>query len=123
MALMFVPLRKLTSRRAAAAVVAAPAAAESSLHLEITATSGPFQFVVKHLGNVIWKGDAGTAPVSENVKMDFPPEGVDLVLQGKFKDPSEPGAVKLAVTPENGSKLERVVWASGPVDEVLTFQP
>src|ERR1700722_3167673 len=113
MALMGIPLRQLTTRRVAAAAPApAQPQAESAVHLEVTATSGPFEFVVKNLGNVIWKGETDGKPVTQDVKLPLPPEGIELGLEGEFKGAPLPAAVKLAVTPENGSTLEKVVWAN-----------
>ena len=59
MLLMFIPLQRLTSRRAVAAPIAERVSVSSAIHVEITATAGPFPFVLKHLGNVVWKGEAG----------------------------------------------------------------
>lgn len=123
MALLFIPLRQLTNARAVVQPVVVRVMPESALQLAITATSGPFEFVVKHLGNVIWKGEANTTTVIQMLQLPFPAEGLELGLEGDFKNATVPAAVKLSVTPKNGATLEQVVWTSGPVDEVLTFQP
>ena len=111
MGLMFLPLRRLTSGRAAAAApVAEHEAAQSSVHLEMTATTGPFEFEVKYLGKTIWKGEAGVKATAQDVHLPFPPEGIDLGLEGSFKGTPLPAAVMLSVTPENGSPLEKTIW-------------
>ncbi len=123
MLLMFIPLQRLTSRRAVAAPIAERVSVSSAIHVEITATAGPFPFVLKHLGNVVWKGEAGPNALEHELSLPFPPEGIELGLEGALKDPTQPAAVKLKVVPANGFALEKVVWATGSVDEVLTFQP
>lgn len=123
MAVLFIPLRRLTNARAAVQPMVERVTPLTTVRLAITATSGPFIFVIRHLGKVIWEGEANTQTVTQTLPLPFPPEGLELGLTGRIQGAAQSAAVKLTVTPEDGSTLEKVVWASGPVDEVLTFQP
>src|SRR6266404_9404000 len=76
------PLRRLTTHRTEAPSATPPSAAESEpkVHLVLTSTSFPFTFEVSHLGKTIWKGEATESSVAKDVKMAFPSEGIDLLV-------------------------------------------
>ena len=116
------PLRSLTTHRverpsASAQSVAAP---ESNVHLVLTSTSFPFTFEISNLGKTIWKGQASESSAARDVKMAFPPEGVDLLVDVKWQGDKE-GAVKLNVTVDNGETMTQTLWGAGSVSDVLTF--
>ena len=116
------PLRSLTTHRverpsASAQSVAVP---ESSVHLVLTSTSYPFTFEVSHLGKTIWKGEASESNVARDVKINFPPEGIDLLVDVKWQGDKE-GAVKLDVTVDNGETMTKTLWGAGSVSDVVTF--
>ena len=116
------PLRSLTSHRAErpSAPAQSVAVPESNVHLVLTSTSFPFTFSVSHLGQTIWKGEASESSVARDVKMAFPPEGIDLLVDVKWQGDKE-GAVKLDVTPDNGETMTKTLWGAGSVSDVLTF--
>ena len=116
------PLRRLTTHRAEASAAAAPtaAAAESNVHLVLTSTSFPFTFEVSHLGKTIWKGEATESSVASDVKMAFPSEGVDLLVNAKWQGAKQ-AAVRLDVTPDDGNTMTKTLWGDGSVNSVLTF--
>ena len=116
------PLRSLTTHRvespsAPAQSVAAP---ESNVHLVLTSTSYPFTFEVSHLGKTIWKGEASESSVARDVKMAFPPEGIDLLVDVKWQDDRE-GAAKLDVVVDNRETMTKTLWGAGSVSDILTF--
>ena len=116
------PLRSLTTHRqgrpsASAQSVAVP---ETNVHLVLTSTSFPFTFEISHLGKTIWKGEESASSVARDVKMAFPPEGVDLLVDVKWQGDKE-GAVKLDVTVNNGETMTKTLWGTGSVSDVLTF--
>jgi hypothetical protein len=116
------PLRSLTSHRAErpSAPAQSVAVPESNVHLVLTSTSFPFTFSVSHLGQTIWKGEASESSVARDVKMAFPPEGIDLLVDVKWQDDKE-GAVKLDVAVDNGETMTKTLWGAGSVSDVLTF--
>jgi len=120
------PLRSLTTHRAAAleAQEKTPpqneTAREVSVHLVLTSTTFPFAFEISHLGQVIWKGDSTESSVAQDVKMIFPPEGIDLLLDVKWQGEKQT-AVKLEVTPNDGDAITKTLWGTTEVNDVLTF--
>jgi hypothetical protein len=116
------PLRSLTIHRAESPSASLPAAAapESNVHLVLTSTSFPFTFVVSHLGKTIWKGEAVESSVARDVKMAFPPEGVDLLVDTKWQSDKQ-AAVRLDVAVDNGDPATKTLWGTGSVSGVLTF--
>ena len=116
------PLRSLTIHRAESPSMSSPAAAapESNVHLVLTSTSFPFTFEVSHLGKTIWKGEAMESSVARDVKMAFPPEGIDLLVDAKWQG-AQQTAVKLDVTPDSSDTITKTLWGTGGVSGVLTF--
>ena len=116
------PLRSLTSHRAErlSAPAQSVAVPESNVHLDLTSTSYPFTFEVSHLGKTIWKGESSESSVARDVKMNFPSEGIDLLVDVKWQGDKQ-GAVKLDVTPDNGETMTKTLWGAGSVSDVLTF--
>jgi hypothetical protein len=116
------PLRSLTTHRAESPPVPAQSAAvpESNVNLVLTSTSFPFTFEISHLGKTIWKGEASESSVARDVKMTFPPEGIDLLVDAKWQDHKQ-GAVKLDVMVDNGDAMTKTLWGTGAVNGVLTF--
>jgi hypothetical protein len=116
------PLRSLTTRRTEAPSAAAPTAdaPESNVHLVLTSTSFPFTFEVLHLGKAIWKGEATESSVAKDVKMAFPSEGIDLLVDAKWQGDKQ-AAVRLDVTPDDGNPVTKTLWGNGSVSGVLTF--
>jgi hypothetical protein len=116
---MLWPLRSLTSHRAETRPPAATAS-EANVHLVLTSTSFPFSFEVSHLGKTIWKSESTESSISRDVKLEFPPEGVDLLLDVKCQGDKQ-AAVKLDVTVDNGDTMTKTIWGTGSVSGVLTF--
>jgi hypothetical protein len=116
------PLCRLTTHRTEAPPAAAPTAdaPESNVHLVLTSTSFPFTFEVSHLGKTIWKGEATESSVAKDVKMAFPPEGIDLLVDAKWQGDNQ-AAVKLDVTPDESDTMTKTLWGNGSVNGVLTF--
>ena len=115
------PLRSLTTHRAETASTPQTATTpESNVHLVLTSTSVPFTFEVSHLGKTIWKGEAMESSVARDVKMAFPPEGIDLLVDAKWQGAKQT-AVKLDVTPDSSDTTTKTLWGNGGVSGVLTF--
>jgi hypothetical protein len=116
------PLRSLTTHRAESPSV--PLQGEpmpgSNVHLILTSTSFPFTFEVSHLGETIWQGEATESNVARDVKITFPPEGIDLLVEAKWQGDKQ-AAVKLDVTVNGGDTITRTLWGTGKVSGVLTF--
>jgi hypothetical protein len=116
------PLRSLTTHHVEGSSVTTQTAAtsESNVHLVLTSTSFPFTFEVSHLGKTIWKGEAMEGSVARDVKLAFPPEGIDLLLDVKWQGDKQ-AAVKLDVTVDDGDTITKTLWGTSGVNGVLTF--
>jgi hypothetical protein len=116
------PLRSLTIHRSEAPSAAAPTAnaPESNAYLVLTSTSFPFTFEVLHLGKTIWKGEATESSVAKDLRMVFPSEGIDLLVNAKWQGDKQ-AAVRLDVTPDDGNTMTKTLWGNGSVNGVLTF--
>jgi hypothetical protein len=115
------PLRSLTTHRAETASTPQTASTpESNVHLVLTSTSVPFTFEVSHLGKTIWKGEAMESSVARDVKMAFPAEGIDLLVDAKWQGDKQ-AAVRLDVAVDNGDTTTKTLWGNGGVSGVLTF--
>jgi hypothetical protein len=116
------PLRSLTTYRSESPSTSSPttATSESNVHLVLTSTSFPFTFGVSHLGKTIWKGEAIESSVGRDVKMAFPPEGIDLSVDTKWQSDKQ-AAVRLDVAVDNGETMTKTLWGTGGVSGVLTF--
>jgi hypothetical protein len=116
------PLRRLTTHRAESpsSPSQTATASESGVHLVLTSTTFPFTFEVSHLGQTIWKSEATESSVSRDIRMAFPREGVDLLVNAKWVGDKE-AAVKVDVTPDGGDTITKILWGTGGVSEVLTF--
>lgn len=118
---LLVPLRSFTAAREPVTVppAAAETARESIVHLEIVSTKAPFAFEVKHLGEVVWKGDSLGESAEGDVKLPIPKEGIDLSVQVDWRVAGM-AAARLTVSYGNDS-FERSLWGDGSVEDVLTF--
>ena len=117
------PLRMLTTHRNPPANPVSEKAetpSESSVRLVLTSTTFPFTFTVSHLGKVIWQGDSSGESIEKEVGLNFPPEGIDLSLEVKWRG-EKTTAVKLAVTPKEGEPITRTIWGTRSASDVLTF--
>src|SRR5690349_257267 len=110
------PLRSLTTHRAETASTPPQTAStpESNVHLVLTSTSIPFTFEVSHLGKTIWKGEAMESTVARDVKLAFPPEGIDLLVDANWQG-AQQTAVKLDVTPDSSDTMTKTLWGTGGV--------
>lgn len=116
------PLRSLTTHRAETASTPPQTAStpESNVHLVLTSTSVPFTFEVSHLGKTVWKGEAMENTVTRDLKMAFPSEGIDLLVDAKWQGDKQ-AAVRLDVAADNGDTTTKTLWGTGGVGGVLTF--
>lgn len=123
---LLVPLRTLTNRRNEAAAAPpqhamAGAVTKKKFHLELTSTTAPFKYQITSGGEPIWRGESDSATVTTDLELEFPPEGIDLVLDASWIE-QKPTAVKLALTPQDSATMAKTVWGTMSVSEVLTFQ-
>jgi hypothetical protein len=122
---LLAPLRTLTSRRSETATLVKPAAqsltAKNKVRLELTSTTVPFKYQIIGGGKTIWSGESNSTTVATDAELNFPPEGIDLVLDASWNEKKQT-AVKLALIPQDSDMMAKTIWGTTSVSEVLTFQ-
>jgi hypothetical protein len=122
---LLAPLRSLTNRRNAAVApvqqAMAGAVTKKKLRLELTSTTAPFKYQITSGGEPIWKGESDSTSVVTDLELEFPPEGIDLVLDASWTE-KKPTAVRLTLTAQGSATMAKTVWGTTSVSEVLTFQ-
>jgi hypothetical protein len=122
---LLAPLRTLTSRRSETATLVKPAAqsltAKNKVRLELTSTTVPFKYQITGGGKTIWSGESNSTTVATDAELNFPPEGIDLVLDASWNEKKQT-AVKLALIPQDSDMMAKTIWGTTSVSEVLTFQ-
>jgi hypothetical protein len=118
------PLRILTRPQAAAApssAPAAPSAQKKAIRLHLTFTTPPKSFVVRHLEDDVWKSTAPEADAEQEIKLEYPTEGIDLQFHIEWPDDAPLSAMRVQLTDPAGDTHDKSVWGKGTVDEVVTF--
>jgi hypothetical protein len=122
---LLAPLRTLTNRRSEAAPslqrAAQGSAAKKKIRLELTSTTAPFKYQITSDGEPIWSGESDSPTAATDLELEFPPEGIDLVLDATWAE-KKPTAVRLALTPQGSGTMAKTIWGTTNVSEVLTFQ-
>ena len=117
------PLWRMT-RSSEAEMPSAPKAAPAvpqELHLQLAFTLPPKSLRVLSLGKEIWQESAAPEEIEKDLKLLYPPEGIDLQFQVDWPDDAPLAAMRVKLTDPAGDEHEKTVWSKGPADEVLTF--
>jgi hypothetical protein len=122
---LLAPLRTLTGRRSETATFVKQAAqsltAKKKVRLGLTSTTVPFKYQITSGGETIWSGESNSTTVATDAELNFPPEGIDLVLDASWNEKKQT-AVRLALIPQDSVMMAKTVWGITNVSEVLTFQ-
>ena len=119
---LLIPLHRLTERvtakESSAPTVVKPA---ERVHLGIKTTAAPFRFQITYLGRTLWAGDAAGAELEKDVDIDFPKEGIDLVVDATWNNPALV-ALQISVSTPDGTTLDKTLWGRGKISDVVTFK-
>jgi hypothetical protein len=121
-----VPLWRMTHEAAAASVLpvasASTAQAESQVHLAVAFAQKPLRFEISYLGKPIWESDLVTTLTAEkDIAMNYPKEGVDLEYNVVWPPGTPLCAARLSVSENDAEPVEKTLWGTGQVDDVLSF--
>ena len=124
LAALLVPLRRLTSRQRPLPAQAPKSHTVSNkrFHLELTCTTSPFKYQITNSGQTVWNGYETSATTQTDLNLDFPPEGVDLVMDVAW-DEKKPTAVRIVVKPSDDEETSQTAWGTTSVSEVVTIRP
>jgi hypothetical protein len=116
------PLWRLTRpAEAVAAPIAAPSDGAKAISLQLSFTTLPRNFAVRHLEKDVWMESAPQASMDREFPMIFPDKGVDLIFHIEWPEDATLAAARVRLTDPAGDTHEKSVWGQGIVDEVLTF--
>ena len=119
-----IPLWRMTHESAAASVIPAASARQeqSQVHLAVAFAQRPLQFEISYLGKPIWQSDLVTSLTAEkDLGMTYPKEGVDLEYKVVWPPGTPLCAARLSVAANDAEPVEKTLWGTGQVDDVLTF--
>ena len=117
------PLRRLTQGTEAPAPTPPPPAAASptKVKLQITFSTPPRQFTVRHLGRELWSDRAGRTTAEQTLQLAMPKEGIELQFTAEFPGDAPLAAARLIFTDPQGDEHEKSCWGRGQIDEVVAF--
>jgi hypothetical protein len=119
-----VPLWRMTHESAAASVIPAASApaAQSHVHIEVAFAQKPLRFEVSYLGKPIWESEMPAALTAEKeIAMNYPKEGVDMEFKAVWPPGTPLCAARLSVAANDAEPVEKTLWGTGEVDDVVSF--
>jgi hypothetical protein len=119
-----IPLWRMTHEAAAASVIPVASAPETQtvVHLAVAFAQKPLRFEIRYLGKPIWQSDLVTSLTAEkDIAMPYPKEGVDLEYHVVWPAETPLCAARLSVAPNDAEPVEKTLWGTGDVDDVLSF--
>jgi len=119
-----IPLWRMTHEAAAASVIPVASApeAQSVVHLAVAFAQKPLRFEISYLGKPVWQSDMVTSLTYEkDIPMQYPKEGVDLEYKVVWPPETPLCAARLSVAPDDAEPVEKTLWGTGQVDDVLSF--
>jgi hypothetical protein len=118
--LLSIPLHRLTQReqRPPQPVVSTPT---KQVHLALRTTAVPCRFQITFLGKTLWAEDASTPELAKDFDIDFPKEGIDLVVDATWESKAL-AAIEIILSLPDGTAIHKTLWGQGTANDVLTFR-
>ena len=120
--LLLFPLHSLTERHTAA--TAPTATPRPTKHVQLSLrTTAPCRFTISYLGRPVWEGAnvSGEKEIKKEVDIDFPKEGIDLVVDVTWET-KELAAAEISIAVD-GNEMQKTLWGQGSASDVVTFKP
>jgi hypothetical protein len=123
-ALLGIPVQRLTRAVAIAAPTPAPVAAdaEQKVPVELRFTTPPKSVRIQHLGKVIWSADEPGTSADAELTLAWPKEGIDLLVEIDWPDDAPLSAARVVLTDPDNNERTETIWGTGRKNKVLTFQ-
>jgi hypothetical protein len=119
--LLLIPLHRLTQREQRPAPQPAVTRPTKQVHLALRTTAVPCRFQITFLGKTLWAEDASTPELAKNFDIDFPKEGIDLVVDATWESKAL-AAMEITLSLPDGAALRKTLWGQGTANDVLTFR-
>ena len=118
--LLLIPLHRLTQRERTPPEQPVASVAPKQIHLAIRTTAVPVRFEITFLGKTLWAEEASTPEMEKDFDLDFPKEGIDLVLDATWETKAL-AAMEITLSLPDGTAIHKTLWGQGTANEVLTF--
>jgi hypothetical protein len=119
--LLLIPLHRLTQREQRPPPQPTVSSPVKQVHLAIRTTAVPCRFQIAFLGKTLWSQDASTPELAKDFDMDFPKEGIDLVVDATWESKAL-AAMEITLSLPDGTAIHKTLWGQGTANEVLTFR-
>jgi len=113
-----------TKTAAPGATTEAPAAAAApvrEIKLQVTFTTPPKSFSIRHLGREVWSDKNGKTEAEKTLQLPYPKEGVELQFAADFPEVAPLAAARLVLTDPQGDDHEKSCWGTRRIEEVVAF--
>jgi len=114
------PLHRLTQTTTVADAVPLLTKTQK-IGLLLTFTTRPDSIRVSHLGKEVWSEMGVNGLLKKELFLPYPKEGIDLAFDLQWPASSSIAAMRVNFTGPDGESIEKSIWGSGDVSEVLTF--
>jgi hypothetical protein len=119
--LLLIPLHRLTQREQRPAPQPAVSTPTKQVHMALRTTAVPCRFQITFLGKTLWAEDASTPELAKDFDIDFPKEGIDLVVDATWESKAL-AAMEITLSLPDGAALRKTLWGQGTANDVLTFR-
>jgi hypothetical protein len=119
--LLLIPLHRLTQREQRPPEQPVVSVAPKQVHLAIRTTAVPCRFQITFLGKTLWAEEASTPELAKDFNIDFPKEGIDLVVDAKWETKAL-AAIEITLLLPDGTAINKTLWGQGTASDVLTFR-
>jgi hypothetical protein len=119
--LLLIPLHRLTQREQKPPEPPVVAVAPKQIHLAIRTTAVPVRFQITFLGRTLWAEEASAPELAKDFDIDFPQEGIDLVVDATWETKAL-AAMEIILSLPDGTAIHKTLWGQGTASEVLTFR-
>jgi hypothetical protein len=119
--LLLIPLHRLTQREQRPPEQPVVSSPQKQVHLAMRTTAVPCRFKITFLGKTLWAEETTTPELAKNFEIDFPKEGIDLVVDAAW-DTQALAAIEITLSLPDGTAIQKTLWGQGTASEVLTFR-
>ena len=119
--LLLIPLHRLTQREQRPPPQPAVSTPTKQVHLALRTTAVPCRFQITFLGKILWAEDASTPELAKDFDIDFPKEGIDLVVDATWESKAL-AAIEIILSLPDGTAIHKTLWGQGTANDVLTFR-
>jgi hypothetical protein len=119
--LLWIPLHRLTQREQRPAPHPTVSTPKKQVHLAVRTTTVPCRFQITFLGKTLWAEDASTPELAKDFDIDFPKEGIDLVVDAAWESEAL-AAIEITLSLPDGTAIHKTLWGQGTANDVLTFK-